>query len=154
MRVGRSQGFIYAALLFALAVVAVGSAVFASVWSQQVQREREQALMDLGRQWVEAIGAYYENSPGSIKHYPADVSALLEDDRQVQLRRYLRTIPFDPMTGSDDWGLVRAFDGGIMGVYSRSTLQPLRHGDFPDWVEVRGRPGRYVDMRFIYQPKG
>ncbi len=146
------RGFIYAALILALAVMAAGSAVFATYWSETVKREREQELMRLGATFVQAIGAYYEGSTGTVKAYPPTLEALLEDRRYLQVRRHLRKIPRDPISLTDDWGLIPAPDGGVMGVYSRSSQVPLRQGEFPPWVQVRGAPGRYVDLRFVYVP--
>lgn len=146
------RGFIYAALLLALAVMAAGSATFASYWSHSIQREREQELMRIGAEFVRAIAAYYEGSTGTVKAYPPTLDALLEDARYLQVRRHLRKIPRDPITLSTDWGVVPAPDGGVMGVYSRSEQTPLRQAQFPAWVQVRGAPGRYLDMRFVYVP--
>ncbi len=120
----RESGFIYAALILALAVMAAGSAVFATYWSETVKREREQELMRLGATFVRAIGAYYEGSTGTVKAYPPTLEALLEDRRYLQVRRHLRKIPRDPISLTDDWGLIPAPDGGVMGVYSRSSMAP------------------------------
>lgn len=146
------RGLIYAALLLTLAVMAAGSTVLARYWSEAVKREREEELMRIGAEFVRAIGAYYEGSTGTVKAYPPTLEALLEDTRYLQVRRHLRKVPRDPITLSADWGLVPAPDGGLMGVYSRSTQAPLKQTQWPPWVEVRGAPGRYMDMRFVYVP--
>ena len=52
------------------------------------------------------------------------------------------------MTGSTDWGLVRGPNGGIVGVYSTSTAQPLKTANFPkEYAAFAGAPS-YRDWVF------
>jgi hypothetical protein len=43
--------------------------------------------------------------------------------------RHLRRLQADPLTGRE-WGVVKAPDGGVMGVYSVSEGKPLKTGGF------------------------
>jgi hypothetical protein len=45
------------------------------------------------------------------------------------IKRHLRKIYLDPMTGKADWGLVK-IQGRITGIYSTSTLVPFKQKGF------------------------
>ncbi len=57
--------------------------------------------------------------------------------------------PFD-LTGKAEWGLVKAPDGGVMGVYGLSGDKPLKTANF----RLRDREfegaARYPDWKFVY----
>ena len=55
---------------------------------------------------------------------------LLQDPRYPDIRRYLRKIYLDPMTGSAEWGLVTGPGGEIYGVHSLSGDEPLKKANF------------------------
>lgn len=150
MRRARIGGFVYVGLLVAVALVASGAAAFLTYYSESARREREAELLRIGAEMVRAIQSYYESSPGTVKQYPRELKDLLDDPRVVSLRRHLRRVHTDPMTGVAMWGLVEAPAGGIMGIYSQSLRQPLKQAGFPPWVLVRAQPGRYSDLRFVY----
>lgn len=119
MRSGRHQrGFTYLTALLLVAAVGLGLAVTGELWSNARQREKEAELIWVGNQFKQAIGLYYQRSPGSVKKYPEKLEELLEDKRFLSTQRYLRKIYVDPITGKAQWGLVPAPGGGVMGVYS------------------------------------
>lgn len=153
MRLGNQNGFTLIAVLAAMLMLALGTNQVVTVLAQQAQREREEQLLQVGQAYLKAIGEYYENTPGTVKRWPSELSDLLEDTRLIGLRRYLRKAYFDPITRSNKWGVVRAPDGGIQGVYSLSELRPIRTAGvgLPD--EIGPTPARYSDWRFVYQPK-
>jgi type II secretory pathway pseudopilin PulG len=144
MRSGRQQrGFTYLAILFFVAVAGLGLAATGEFWSHARQREKEAELIWIGEQFRQAIGLYYQRSPGAAKRYPEKLEDLLEDRRFQTVQRYLRRIYPDPVTGAPDWGLVPAPGGGIMGVHSLSSVRPVR----------TARPGgSYREWQFIYEP--
>lgn len=151
---GRRQAGV-ALLALLLVVAAMGAALGAagSVWQQVQQRARERELLFVGLQYRRAIRAYYELSPAT-KAYPPTLAALLRDERFPGVRRHLRRPYRDPLSHGGEWGLVLAPGGGIMGVYSLATGQPIRRANFPaelGWVG--GRPS-YGDWQFIYLPPG
>lgn len=119
------RGFTYLAVMLFIALTGLGLATVAESWSHARQREKEAELLWVGNQFIQAIGLYYERSPGGTKRYPESLEDLLEDRRFLTTQRYLRRIYADPMTGKADWGLVQAPSGGIMGIRSRSTSRAV-----------------------------
>ena len=115
-------------------------------------REREVQLLFAGEQFRRAIGSYYEASPGSVKQYPRRLEDLLDDSRFVGRRRHLRKIYRDPMSGRAEWGIVRAPDGGLAGVYSRSEAKPLKTAGFATGQDAFNGAERYSAWEFIYRP--
>lgn len=155
MRSGSSRrqcGFTYLALLVAVAILGIGLVAGSEVWSQSRQREKERELLFIGEQFRQAIGLYYERTPGAVKRYPQKLQDLLEDRRYLSLQRYLRKIYADPMTGKPDWGVVPAPGGGIMGVYSQSGERPLKSANFPEAHAAFESAQRYSQWRFVHQP--
>lgn len=148
----RQTGFTYLAALFLVAIMGAGLAGVGTIWSTAQQRDRECELLLVGTQFRDAIGQYYERSPGSLKKYPETFSDLLKDERQLATRRYLRKIFVDPMTHKNKWGTVPAPGGGIMGVYSLSDDKPLKTGNFNENDQDFAGKTKYSEWRFIYRP--
>lgn len=148
----RQEGFTMLAVLAALMLLALSLQGMMWVLATQAQRDRELALMRAGAAIRDAIGRYVESSPGSVKQWPGDLQALLDDQRSVAFRRHLRRIYPDPMNRSGSWGIVPAPDGGIAGVHSLSQERPIRTGGIE--LDVHGlRPAdRYSDWLFVYVP--
>lgn len=143
-------GFTLVAVMVAVFLLAIATERVATVVSHAVQREREERLLMVGRAYARAIGYYYESSPGATKTWPRSLQDLLDDTRYVTVRRYLRETYADPMTGSSTWGLIRAADGGIAGVYSLSTLAPLRVVKLDLGEVMMDVASSYADWRFEY----
>jgi type II secretory pathway pseudopilin PulG len=142
----------YLALLIGVAVMGIGLAAVGMVWDTAVQRERERELLFVGGQIREAIGRYYEASPG-VKQYPHQLEDLLDDKRFPSIKRHLRKIYVDPMTGKPDWGLLVQGDQ-ILGVYSQSKSKPLKVANFKLADAVFADTNAYSDWRFVYTPAG
>lgn len=144
------QGFTYLVVLVLLALSALLLTRTGEQWSMSVAREKEQALIAAGQEIQRAIKAYYDNAPGTLKHYPPNLESLLEDRRYLTMKRYLRKIPRDPITGTADWGVVMAPTGGVMGVYSQSQQKPLRQV----FTAEEGLPigaQHYSEWQFVYR---
>lgn len=146
------RGFSYVVLLVAVAIIGVGATAFVTYWSESVQRQREEDLLRVGREIVLAIKSYHEGSPGTVRTFPREWRDLLEDPRVVVLRRHLRCVYPDPVTGREAWGLVRAPDGGFSGVYSLSEAPPRKRAQFPAWLITTGAASKYSDWKFVYVP--
>jgi type II secretory pathway pseudopilin PulG len=147
-----TRGFTYIGLLIAVALIGIGLAAVGQVWSTTMQRERERELLFVGGQFRQAIGSYFEASPG-LKQFPRRLEDLLEDQRLPVVKRHLRKIYLDPMTGKPDWGLMTQGDQ-IFGVYSQSPGKPLKSGNFDPADSSFAGSNAYSDWRFVYAPAG
>jgi type II secretory pathway pseudopilin PulG len=129
-RKSSARGFTYLGLLLAVAVIGVGLAVVSEIWVTTAHRQRLAELEWVGNQYVQAIGSYYESSPGGAKRFPSSIEELLEDKRVPFARRHLRQAYANPITGKQDWEWIVAPGGGIRGLRvstqggAASRLQP------------------------------
>ncbi len=147
---GSERGFAYVGVLVLIAVIGVGLMQAGLVWSKQRQRERETELLFIGSQIRLAIERYYRAPPGS--QYPRSLDALVEDKRSPSVQHHLRRLYADPMTGKPDWGIVKAPDGGIIGVYSQASGTPLKQGGFSLADDAFFGKNSYRDWVFVYRP--
>jgi type II secretory pathway pseudopilin PulG len=148
----KQRGFTMLAVLAAMLLLALGTQKVMTVVSQQAQRDRESELLQIGAALMQAIGAYYESSPGSVKRWPNALEDLTDDKRFVGIRRHMRQVYLDPITRSNNWGLLRTSDGAIYGVYSLSDVAPIRSGGV-ELANLNLAPAsRYSDWQFVYQP--
>jgi type II secretory pathway pseudopilin PulG len=153
MRKGqRNAGFTYLGILFFVATMGIVLAVTGVIWSTANQREKERELLFVGHEFRKAIAAYYERSPGTVKRYPANFNDLLKDNRQLATVRHLRRLHADPMTSRPEWGIVKAPDNGIMGVYSLSTQVPIKRSNFLIRDTSFENADKYSQWRFVYEP--
>lgn len=147
-----SRGFTFIAALLAVAMVSLASYGVIFVASTTAKRNKEQALLKVGQAYVDAIGAYYQSSPGTVKVFPPRIDDLLADPRFIQTRRYLRTAYADPIDPSVPLALIKDGQGGIKGVRSQSTGQPLQESPIALRGLVLPKANTYADWRFEYLP--
>jgi type II secretory pathway pseudopilin PulG len=157
-RLRRAPGFTYIGLLILVALIGIGLSAVGQVWATMQQRDKEEELLFVGGQIRNALALYAANTPGNGERYPQRLDDLLKDSRYPGVRRYLRKIYRDPMTGSAEWGLVKTPTGTIAGVYSQSDRVPIKISQFnladqsfeektkySEWVFMpRARPGTAV----------
>ena len=154
-RTDKQSGFTYLLVLIAVVVIGfiVGGAT--TLVSFVVQQDREAELLFRGLAYKAAIEKYYLAGKG-IKVYPQSLADLLEDPRVPGVRRHLRTLYEDPMSadneGEINWDILRARDGGIEGVTSRSESEPIKQAGFPKGLELFEQQKSYSDWRFQYVP--
>ncbi|HEV8094599.1 MAG TPA: type II secretion system protein [Burkholderiales bacterium] len=153
MSSGKHQaGFTYLGMLFLIGALSAGLAATAEVWSHSRQREKEAELLWVGNQFRQAIGLYYQRTPGAVKRYPEKLEDMLHDRRYATTQRYLRHIYADPVTGKSNWGLVEAPEGGIMGVHSLSETRPIKTSGFSGVQRGFGSARTYSGWKFVYEP--
>lgn len=166
-----SRGFTYLGVLFIVSLLGITAAAAGAVWATVQQRDNEEELVFVGRQFAAAIERYRAASgPASVPSdpaadpstgagvnpaalYPRSLDALLRDDRRVTPQHHLRRVYLDPMTGNAQWGLIRLPGGGIVGVHSLSDRQPFPRkfvvaGFSPPPPPATGELS-YRDWRFI-----
>lgn len=149
----RQRGFTYLTALFVVALLGAGLALAGEAWETSAKREREAELLFIGDQYRSAIARYYRSTPGGMNRYPRTLEELLADPRQPVLRRHIRKLYPDPF-GGREWGLVKAPDGGISGVFSLSNATPLKKGNFRPSDAGFESAQTYRDWQFTYSPAG
>jgi type II secretory pathway pseudopilin PulG len=155
----RAAGFTYIGLLIAVAMLGLFLSVVGTVWHTQAQREREQELLSIGREFRSAIAAYYRANGAGGRQFPQDINDLLEDKRWPEPRHYLRRLYADPMTGAQDWTFLRndtlgiAGFTGIIGIASSSQAVPLKKKGFPAEDAAFEDAVCYCDWQFVYVPR-
>jgi type II secretory pathway pseudopilin PulG len=145
-----AAGFTYIGLLIAVVILGISLSAVGTVWRTQAQREREQELLFIGREFRTAIAAYYR---AGGHQFPQDISDLLEDKRWPEPRHFLRRLYVDPMTGSQDWTVLRTDMLGITGIASSSSAEPLKKKGFPLDEAAFEDAACYCDWKFVYVPR-
>ncbi|MGY4829030.1 type II secretion system protein [Sphaerotilaceae bacterium SBD11-9] len=125
----RARGFSYLLLMVVVAVLAVTAGVVAA-GENIARRNAEQALLTAGEELRSAIVSFRAVGGNGLSSGPKELSDLLRDPRVAGVRRHLRRIPVDPLTGSTSWGVVRDPAGGIAAVYSLADGQPIKRDNF------------------------
>ncbi|MEF8697744.1 MAG: type II secretion system protein [Candidatus Accumulibacter sp. UW20] len=126
----RLAGFTYLGLLILVAILALVASATLTLGSIVQRREAEERLLEVGDAYRQAIASYVHSSPAGNRRYPASLADLLKDPRHPGVRRHLRQLYPDPISGKNEWGLVQAPGGGIMGVHSLSLARPIRISGF------------------------
>ena len=142
----RQAGFTYLAALFAVAILGGGLALAGEVWETSAKREKEAELLFAGNQYRKAIERYFLSGQ---QQYPRALEDLLKDPRRPGTVRYLRKLYPDPLTGKE-WGLVKAPDGGILGVHSLSQERPLKAAGFRLRDAAFEGAQKYSDWKFVH----
>lgn len=130
-QVRTQAGFTYIGLIVFVTIIGLVGAATLKVGALLQRAEAENELLAIGAEFSAALASYAQATPPGQPTQPASLEALLRDPRFPNPRRHLRRIAVDPITGSREWGLVRAAEGGpIIGVYSLSRKQPLKVANF------------------------
>ena len=146
----RAGGFTYLTVLFIVAILTTGLALVGEVWHTAAMREKEADLLFAGNQYRKAIARYYLSGPQ--RQYPRSLDDLLKDPRRPGAERYLRKLYPDPVTGKE-WSLVKAPDGGILGVHSVSDDKPFKNARFKARDAAFEGAQKYSDWKFVYMPQ-
>ena len=154
VRVRRQDGFTYFVVLFAVVLVGLAAAAAGSVWQTVRQREKEAELLAVGHEFRVAIARYVQSTPGGVRQYPRQLEDLVRDPRVPGTARHLRRIYPDPLTGRAEWGLVRAPDGGVMGVHSLSGAAPRKRAGFARRDEAFADAATHADWVFVHRERG
>ncbi len=150
------SGFTLLGLLFLIAIMGMSVAAAGTLWHTASQRQKEQELLFAGDQYRQAIESFW-NMPlptGTPRRLPKNFDELIQDPRFPQTVRHLRRIYPDPMTRSAEWGVVKAQDGGIAGVYSLSEGEPFRKANFPSAYRAFDDQPAYSDWKFVFCAPG
>ena len=132
-----------------VAILAGGLGLVGQVWHTAAMRDKEAELLFIGNQYRKAIEHYYLTGQ---RQYPRALADLIKDPRRPTTERYLRRIYADPITGKEEWGLLKAPDGGILGVYSLSEKKPLKSANFRPLEKDFENAVKYSDWKFVFAP--
>jgi type II secretory pathway pseudopilin PulG len=139
MRIGEAgcgqAGFTYVGLLIFVAVLATAANAALSAGVGTLQREAEAELLAIGLEYRAALKSYAEATPIGQADAPKELAELLRDPRDPGVRRHLRRLYVDPLSGKAEWGVVRDPGGRIVGIHSLSTAATLRQDNFPLGLE-------------------
>ncbi len=146
------SGFTYIGVLVLVVIMGIMAAATADLWRTERKRESETELLFVGNQYRQAISQYYNQNTSRGRSFPGSLQDLLQDPRTPGTKRYLRQLFPDPVTGSEEWGLVKGPAGEIMGVFSLSEEMPLKKGNFQRADAKFEDKQKYSEWVFIYTP--
>jgi hypothetical protein len=124
------------ALSFALLL---GTSGFQTYWS------KERRLDNAADEIIVALKAYRDASPGTAKEFPLELQDLNRDPRMLADKSYLLSLPVDPITQKQEWGVVRNQGNQVIGVHSLSNDTPTL---FAKLLSFRGGD-KYSDWKFV-----
>lgn len=148
----RQGGFSYIGLLIVVALVTTGASIAIEASAALQQRASEEELLAIGAEYRAALESYAAATPVGQPTTPLELGDLLRDARQPGVRRHLRRIYADPLTGKSQWGMVRAPDGRIAGIHSLSRIETWKRADFPPGMEHFARATRHEQWVFAPLP--
>ncbi|WP_427308964.1 type II secretion system protein [Cupriavidus sp. H39] len=146
----RNAGSTYLGLLILVAIIGVATAAALTLGVIAQRRMAEDELLFVGEQFRSAFESYYRATPAGHPRYPMTLQDLVRDPRYPNPRRHLRQIYVDPLTSQDDWILVAAPGGGILGVHSASMRSPIKIANFPTIFQAFEGKASYADWIFFY----
>ena len=144
-----ARGFTYVTVLAAVVIVGiVAEAGRATTW-RALKADREAELIFRGLAYRNAIRSFHVTN-GVLPRSLED----LEKDPRSPTKRHIRRLYRDPVSKDDkgEWRLVTAIDGGIAGVASASSEQPLKQANFPVELEKFTGAQSYSEWIFEYAP--
>lgn len=155
-RAGAERGYSFVELLVVSAILLVLASAVLPLTRVTMQRQREAELRRALREMRTAIDRYKDAGDLGLigveveadnDGYPESLEVLVEgvevvNDGSGRKMRFLRRIPFDPMTGSRDWGLRSYQDDpdsqrwsgdNVYDVYTKSTATALDGTSYREW---------------------
>ena len=128
----RAQGgFTYLGLIVLVMVIGMVGAATLKIGALMQRTAAENELLETGAAFSEALRSYAAATPQGQPQQPPTLAELLKDPRFPGVRRHLRKIFVDPMTGKAEWGIVYLGDKkGVIGVYSLSAAKPFKVANF------------------------
>jgi len=149
------RGFTLMLVLVAVVIIGLTAGIAGSSWQTIMQRAKEKELLFRGDQIRRGIASFYNVQHGGARQMlPSELDNLLKDPRFPGVKRHLRKLWKDPMTGKD-WELIKdkTQGGRIKGVRSTSKLEPFKKDGFTEDYEKFADKESYSDWEFVFTPK-
>ncbi|WP_332847864.1 type II secretion system protein [Massilia sp. S19_KUP03_FR1] len=151
----RQQGFTYLSLVILLAIMGLVGAAALKVESLLARAAAEQELLEIGAAFSAALDSYAAATPQGKPTQPPTLQDLLKDNRFPTIRRHLRKIFVDPISGKAEWGITYLGDKtGVIGVYSLAQAQPLKLANFDQRFQNFENKTHYADWKFTANGQG
>jgi hypothetical protein len=131
-----------------VAILSMSAATTVQTGVTLQRRHAETELLRIGEEFERALASYGAVTPVGASKHPRELQDLLLDPRLPSVRRHLRAVRPDPITGSLEWGLLRGPDGGIVALHSLSIAAPIKVSGFPVGLEHLAGAARYADWKF------
>jgi len=157
MRLATTKGYTFVELLIVTTIILILAAAVQPLAKVAITRQKESELRRVLREMRTAIDKFKDAADAQMipptelqvgsEGYPPSLEILVEgvsvaNDASGRKLKFLRRIPIDPMTGSDEWGM-RAYQdkpdstswGGqnVYDVYSQSGATALDGTKYRDW---------------------
>jgi type II secretory pathway pseudopilin PulG len=129
----RTGGFAYVLLIAAIALISLAASASLEYGASMTRRSAERELLAIGAEFQQALHSYAgvpDGGVASLARGPKNLADLLRDPRVPGVRRHLRQLYADPLTGKAEWGLVLDPQGHIVGVHSLATGRPIQRTGF------------------------
>jgi type II secretory pathway pseudopilin PulG len=156
-RARRAAGFTYIGLIVLVAIIGLVGAATLKVDALLRRAAAEEELLEAGAAFGEALRTYAEATPRGQPAQPPSLQDLLKDPRSPALRRHLRKIFVDPMTGKAEWGIVWLNPGnqtGVLAVYSLSNAKPFKVANFDARFANLDNKAHLSDWKFAATGQG
>jgi type II secretory pathway pseudopilin PulG len=150
----RQGGFTYLSLVILVAVIGLVAASTLKMGALLQRARAEQELLNIGAEFSDALQSYANATPAGQPPQPPSLKELLKDPRFPGVRRHLRKLFVDPMTGSAEWGVVYLADKvGVIAVYSLSDAKAIKLSNFPARYQVFEGKTLISDWKFTMTGK-
>lgn len=151
----RQQGFTYLSLVILLAIIGLVGAAALKVEALLARAAAEEELLETGAAFSAALDSYAAATPQGKPTQPPTLQDLLKDTRFPTIRRHLRKVFIDPISGKAEWGITYIGDKtGIVGIYSLSQAQPLKLANFDERFQNFENKQHYAEWKFTANGQG
>lgn len=148
----KQKGFTFLAVMFSIVLIGIIIGTAARQLATVAKREKEAELLFRGQAIRRGIELYYRTSRAGFSQYPRSLEELIKDPGSPGIRRYLRKLYTDPITGGE-WVLIRDGSGRVKGVRSASEEAPLKVARFPEELKSFEEKKKYSEWVFEYNPQ-
>ena len=144
------RGFTYLGLMILVTTIGMVGAAGLKMGSLFQRAAQEEELLEIGAQFSEALRSYAAATPPGKPQQPPTLQDLLRDPRFPNVRRHLRKIFVDPVTGRQEWGVSYLGENvGVVAVYSLSDRKPLKIANFDLRFTGLENRERISDWKFV-----